>query len=371
MKKKNIINIAKNIVDNSLKIKENENFLIEIYGLSGIKLGNEVIKYAQKIGAHVFYNIIDYNLLKNMIENASEDYMKDYANFDLCRMKKMDAYLAIKSVDKPNIMANIKSSNMKLYNNYYTLPVHLNERVNNTKWCLINYPTKYLANKSELSFEEYCELYYKVCTLDYNKLSLAMDNLVSLMKKTNKVKIIGPGTNIEFSIKGINCQKYYGTYNLPDGEVATSPVKDSINGYITYNTKSIYNGIELNNIKFKFKSGKIIEATADKTDILNDILNTDEGSRFIGEFALGLNPYITRVMGDVLYDEKIYGSFHLTPGMSENEFDNGNRSAIHWDLVCIQTLNNGGGEIYFDDVLVRKDGEFVLEELKQLNKSNF
>lgn len=363
-------NIAKNIIDNSITLDKGENILIELYGINGKPLAETTMRYAASIGANVFFNIIDYDLIKVILNSANEDYMKSYAKFDLERMKKMNAYLAIKSPDNPDILKNVKPENMMLYNKLYTLPVHIEERAKNTKWCLINYPNEYMAKRSNMSLDEYTSLYYKVCTLDYNKLSSAMDNLISLMKKTDKVKIIGIGTDIEFSIKDIKVEKYFGTYNLPDGEVATAPVKNSLNGYITYNTESVYNGIVFENIKLIFKDGKIIDCDCNNKEALENILNTDEGARYVGEFALGLNPYITHTMSDVLFDEKVYGSFHLTPGTSMEEFDNTNRSAIHWDLVCIQTPEYGGGEIYFDDILIRKDGKFVLPELQCLNKEN-
>ena len=218
-----------------------------------------------------------------------------------------------------------------------------------------------------LEFEDF---FFKVCTLDYDKMSKEMDNLVNLMNKTKNVHIIGPNTDLRFSIEGIPAEKYMGTFNIPDGEVATAPVKNSVNGYITYNTETRYNGVLFNNIRFEFKDGKIVKATSNRTKELNEILDTDEGSRYIGEFALGLNPYIEKPIGDTLFDEKIKGSFHFTPGDSLEESDNGNRSSIHWDIVNIQTPEYGGGEMWFDDVLVRKDGVFVLDELRQLNPEN-
>jgi len=201
-------------------------------------------------------------------------------------------------------------------------------------------------------------------------MSKAMDNLKDLMNKTDKVHIVGPGTDLTFSIKGIPAEKYMGTFNIPDGEVATAPVKDSVNGYITYNTETTYNGVLFNNIRFEFENGKIVKATSNNTEMLNKILDTDKGARYIGEFALGLNPYVEKPIGDTLFDEKIKGSFHFTPGEALDESDNGNRSSIHWDIVNIQRKEYGGGEMYFDDVLVRKDGIFVLPELEALNPEN-
>jgi len=250
------------------------------------------------------------------------------------------------------------------------MPVHFEERAKNTKWCILRYPNYSMAQISNMNIDDFENFYFNVCTLDYEKMSKEMDNLVNLMNNTDKVHIIGANTDLTFSIKGIPAEKYTGTFNIPDGEVASAPVKESVNGYITYNTETRYNGILFNNIRFEFKNGKIIKATANKTKELNEILDTDKGSRYIGEFALGLNPYIEKPIGDTLFDEKVKGSFHFTPGDSLEESDNGNRSAIHWDIVNIQSPEYGGGEIYFDDVLVRKDGRFVLEKLKGLNPEN-
>ena len=222
-----------------------------------------------------------------------------------------------------------------------------------------------------MSFEAFEDFYYNVCTLDYQKMSKAMNELVNLMNHTDKVQIISPNTNLIFSIKNIPAIKCCGEMNIPDGEVYTAPVKDSVNGVITYNTPSIYQGFEFQNITLKFENGKIIEAKANDTQRINEILNTDEGARFIGEFAIGVNPYILKPMKDILFDEKIMGSIHFTPGACYEDASNGNdKSAVHWDLVLIQTPEYGGGEIYFDDVLIRKDGKFVLPELEPLNPEN-
>jgi aminopeptidase len=224
-----------------------------------------------------------------------------------------------------------------------------------------------LANTSTEAFEDF---YFDVCNLDYAKMSEAMDPLVDLMNKTDVVQIKGPGTDLTFSIKDIPAIKCAGNYNIPDGEVFTAPVKDSVNGTITYNTPSPYQGYTFENVKLTFKDGKIVEATANDTDRINRIFDTDEGARYIGEFAIGVNPYILHPMQDILFDEKIDGSFHFTPGQCYDEAANGNKSAIHWDMVNIQRPDYGGGEMYFDGVLIRKDGRFVIPELDGLNPEN-
>jgi aminopeptidase len=198
----------------------------------------------------------------------------------------------------------------------------------------------------------------------------AMAPLERRMQTADQVLIKGPGTDLTFSIKGIGAKMCGGDRNIPDGEVFSCPVKDSINGRIQFNTPSLYSGTKFENVCLEFKDGKVVKATANNTRRLNEILDTDAGARYTGEFALGFNPYILNPMCDILFDEKIAGSFHLTPGQCYEECDNGNHSAVHWDMVLIQRPDWGGGEIWFDGELIRKNGMFVPRDLKPLNPAN-
>lgn len=362
--------LANNLLTYSVNIQKGEHILIEILGEEGIPLAKEIIKEAEKLGARPYFNIINYEILREFLQKADEEQIKMYAKQDEARMKDMDVYIGIRATSNISELHGISKEKMELYNKYYTVPVHFEQRVKHTKWCILRYPNSSMAQMSKMNTEEFEDFFFRVCNLDYSKMAEAMDSLKELMDRTDKVHILGRDTDLSFSIKEIPAEKYVGTFNIPDGEVATAPVKNSVNGYITYNTETSYNGITFNNIKFEFKDGKIIKATANKEKEINEILDTDEGARYIGEFAIGLNPYMEKPIGDTLFDEKIKGSFHFTPGDSLEECDNGNKSSIHWDIVMIQTLEYGGGEIYFDDVLVRKDGEFVLPELKCLNPEN-
>ena len=370
MKDNRIEKLAENLLNHSVKLKKDESILIEMLGTDCTDLATELIRKSKAIGAKTFFNIIDYKVLKEVLVNCTEEEIKQYAKYDLEKMKDMDAYIGIRSADRKDL-EGIPTENMDIYNKYYQVPVHFEERVKKTRWCILRYPNKSMADMAKMTLEEFTDFFYNVCTINYEKMEIAMDPLKELLSNTKNVHIIGPGTDLNFSVEGIPAEKYFGTFNIPDGEVASCPNKYSVNGYITYNTETTYNGITFKNIRFEFRDGKIINATAeDKTKELNEILDTDDGARYIGEFAFGLNPYIKNTMGDTLFDEKIAGSFHFTPGDALEESDNGNRSSIHWDIVCIQTSEFGGGEIYFDDVIIRKDGEFVLEELKPLNPEN-
>jgi aminopeptidase len=224
-----------------------------------------------------------------------------------------------------------------------------------------------MAQQAGMSTEAFEEFYLRVCTLDYARMKPGMKALADLMKKTDEVQITGPGTDVTFSIKGIGAQECGGQYNIPDGEVFSCPVRDSVEGVIQYNAPTVYLGSSFDNIRLVFKKGKIVEATSNNTAKLNQILDSDAGARYIGEFAIGFNPHILSPMRDILFDEKIAGSFHFTPGQAYETCGNGNKSQVHWDMVCIQRAEYGGGEIRFDGKLIRKDGAFVPKALHKLN----
>lgn len=372
MKDIRIEKLAYNLVNYSCRLKKGENVLIKVYGEGEERsLVMAIIQEVYKVGANPFVWNHDPQIMRELLKKCNEEQIKTWAESDLMLMKKMDAYIGVWGGNNNAENSSIKEENYKIYEKLYLDPVHMHQRVKNTKWVVLNYPTSSMAQQASMSTDEFEDFYFKVCNLDYSKMDKAMDNLVSLMNKTDKVKIIGEGTNLEFSIKNIPAIKCAGIMNIPDGEVFTAPVRDSINGVLSYNTPSLYSdGFTYENIKLEFKNGKIVNASANDNERINKIFDTDEGARYIGEFAIGVNPYITKPMKDTLFDEKIMGSFHFTPGACYDEAPNGNKSTIHWDLVCIQTKEYGGGEMYFDDVLIRKDGVFVIDELKCLNTEN-
>ena len=364
--------LAESLVHYSCKVNKNENVLIKVYGEGEeYNLVVALIKEIYKAGANPFVWNHNPQIMRELLKDCNEEQIKLWAQTDLSLMQKMDAYIGIWGGSNNAENSSVSRENNQIYEKFYSNPVHMHERVKNTKWVILNYPTPSMAQQASMSTDEFEDFYFKVCNLDYSKMSKAMDNLVELMEKTNRVKIVGKETDLTFSIKNIKAIKCAGEMNIPDGEVFTAPVRESVNGILSYNAPSLYNdGFTYENIKFEFKDGKIIKATANDTKRINGILDTDEGARYIGEFSLGVNPYITKPMKDILFDEKIMGSFHFTPGSCYDEAPNGNKSIIHWDLVCIQTEDYGGGEIYFDDILIRKNGIFVVDSLKCLNPEN-
>jgi aminopeptidase len=286
-------------------------------------------------------------------------------DLELHRMKKVQAYIALRGSPNASENADVPSDKMQMYSR--TLRPVLDYRVNHTRWVVLRWPSPSMAQSAGMSTEAFENLYFDVCTMNYPKMAKAMGPLCQRMKRADHVRLTAPNTDLTFSIKGIGAKMCKGDLNIPDGEVFSCPVKDSVNGVIQFNTPTLYQGTRFENVRLEFKDGKVVKASSNNTKKLNEILDTDAGARYVGEFSLGLNPYILSPMCDILFDEKIAGSLHFTPGQAYEECDNGNRSAVHWDMVLIQRKDWGGGEVWFDGELIRKDGLFVPKDLKPLN----
>lgn len=359
--------LADLLVNYSCSVQQGEKVYIHYIGKDTKDLARQLVKEVYQARGVPFVHHTDPQLQREVLLSCTKEQMELMAKVDAMEMSMMDAYIGVRGSDNVSELSDVPSERMKLYETYYSTPVHHDIRVPKTKWVILRYPNASMAQLSNTSTEAFENFFFDVCTLDYAKMNRAMQPLVEYMKKTDKVHMVGPGTDITFSIKGIGAVPCSGLRNIPDGEVYSAPVRDSVNGKITYNTPSVYQGFTFENISFTFENGKIVEAVANDNQRINQVLDTDEGARYIGEFAIGVNPYILEPMKDILFDEKIQGSIHFTPGNCYEETSNGNTSAIHWDLVWIQRPEYGGGEIYFDDVLIRKDGRFVVPELESLN----
>lgn len=360
--------LAHLLVNYSTNIQKGEKCLIDYEGNAVKPLIRQLIKEVYAAGGIPYVTSRDSSINRELMLHTSEAQLEDMCRYQLERMKDMDAYIAVRGADNTSELSDVPSEKMTLWNKILD-PV-LRYRVDKTKWVVLRYPNNAMAQLSNTSLEAFEDFYFDVCTLDYQRMADAMTPLVELMEKTDKVRLVGPGTDLTFSIKGIPAVKCCGLRNIPDGEVYTAPVRESMNGKISYNTQSLEMGFTYNNIVFEIENGKIVKATANDNEKINHLLDTDEGARYFGEFAIGVNPYVLHPMKDTLFDEKIDGSFHLTPGACYDTAPNGNHSAIHWDLVMIQREDYGGGEIWFDDVLIRKNGVFVIPELFGLNPEN-
>ena len=359
--------LAKLLVEYSTELKKGDRILLDMIDVPD-EMTIELIRAARARGAVPFVETRHTRVGREMLRGIDEKHAESVRDLELFRMKKMQAYIAIRGSENASENADVPSDRMSMYSRVIR-PV-LNYRVNKTRWCVLRWPTPSMAQAAGMSTEAFENLYFDVCTMDYKKMARAMVPLERRMARADHVHLKSPGTDLTFSVKGIGAKMCKGDRNIPDGEVFSCPVKNSVNGVIQFNTPTLYSGTKFENVRLEFQDGKIMNATSNNTKRLNEILDTDPGARYVGEFSLGFNPYILSPMCDILFDEKIAGSLHFTPGQAYEECDNGNRSAVHWDMVLIQRPEWGGGEIWFDGELIRKDGVFLPKDLKPLNPAN-
>jgi len=360
--------LAELLINHSIELKADEHVLVEAFDCPE-DMVVALIRAGRAAGGHVHVALRSGRVMRALNEDAAESSLSVWAECDRFRMEKMDGYVGLRGSANVSEMAGVPDTQMQLIARTYGRPVHFDTRIPKTRWCVLRWPTPSMAQLAGMSTEAFEDFYFDVCTIDYARMAEAVKPLAQAMEAADRVHIKGPGdTDLRFSTKDIPVVPCTGTHNIPDGECFTAPVRDSVEGVIHYNTPTIYNGVSFENVRLVFEQGRIVEATADQGgEHLDGIFDTDEGARYVGEFAIGFHPTITHAMKDILFDEKIAGSLHFTPGRAYEDADNGNRSEIHWDMVLIQRPDHGGGELRFDDELIRKDGLFVPDRLKGLD----
>ncbi|TLS36051.1 aminopeptidase [Pseudalkalibacillus caeni] len=368
MKDVRLVQLAKTLVNHSIELQETEKVMISGSNIAK-PLIKEVIREVYRVGGVPFLDLREEDMMVEIAKKATRDQLEVEKGWYAKKVEDVDAFIHIRAEENDAEMSDIPSEVLQMAGEVMQEVDQV--MINQRKWVLINYPTPAAAQKARMSSEKFEDYLLEVCSLDYKKLAEAQKALQELMENTDKVRIVAPDTDLSFSIKDIPKVASHGKRNVPDGEIFTSPVKESVNGTISFNTPCPYRGVTFNNVSLTFKDGKIVDAVADETEKINEIFDLDEGARYIGEFAIGLNPLINKPMGEILFDEKINGSIHFTPGQAYENADNGNRSMVHWDMVLILREEYGGGELYFDDQLVQKNGKFVIDSLKQLNPEEF
>jgi aminopeptidase len=362
--------LADVLINYSCAVKPGEKILVEAIDVPHA-FTKALVTAAHKAGGKPLVLLKSNEVNRALMMAGSQEQWDTIAAVERLQMESVQCYIGARGNPNVSELADVPADKQKLYENTVWQRVHHQVRVPKTRWVVLRWPSPSMAQMAEMSTEAFEDFFFNVCTLDYAKMSRAMQPLKALMERTDRVRLKGPGeTDLSFSIKGIPAIPCDGKVNIPDGEVFTAPVRDSVNGVIKFNAPTIYRGTTHNDIRLVFKNGKIVEATSSATAKLNEVLNADEGARYVGEFAIGFNPYCTKPMKDILFDEKIAGSIHFTPGACYDEASNGNKSAVHWDMVMRQDPEAGGGEIWFDDKLVRKDGRFLVKELEPLNPEN-
>lgn len=362
--------LAGMLVNYSVKARPGDLVFIQVSGQDALSLGAACVEECARVGAAPYLHFVDAEIQRRFLQTADEKVFKRLAQFELKQMKDADCFIGVRGSVNIFELSDVPAEQMASYTKHLVKPVHLEERVKRTRWVVLRYPNESMAQMSATSTSAFRDFYYDVCLVDYEKMARNAQPLKKLMEKTDRVHLKGPGTDLHLSIKGIPAIPCCGEMNVPDGECFTAPVKNSVNGVVSFNAPTVWQGVAYDGVVLEFEKGKVVKAVAadaTQTQKLNEVLDQDPGARYLGEFAIGFNPKVLHPMRDILFDEKIAGSFHMALGQAYDEASNGNKSGVHWDMVCIQRRDYGGGEIWFDDKLIRKDGKFLPKELQPLN----
>ncbi len=359
--------LAELLVRHSTRVVPGDRVLVEATHVPARML-TALVEAVSAAGGLPVVDVKDPAITRQMLLSGSLDQLEERMRFlgalELHRMEAMQAYISLRGAQNITELSDVPPERMALFEKHWQKPVHLERRVKHTRWVVLRWPNPSMAQQANMSSEAFEDFYFQVCLADYAAMEKAARPLVRWMDRTDRVRILGPGTDLAFSIRGVGVVSCHGRRNIPDGECFTAPVRDSVNGVIQFNTPTLFRGIPMDGVRLVFREGRVVEASSSDTAALERILDSDEGARYIGEFALGFNPYIRQAMRDTLFDEKIRGSLHLALGQCYEQAENHNRSTVHWDNVLLQ---EGGGEVWFDDVLLRRDGLFLPDDLQGLN----
>lgn len=347
--------LADILVNYSTRVQKGDHVLIRSAPLAR-PLVEEVYRLAVRNGAFPLVRL-SFDSLAEIYYQEASDQQLDYLN-PISKFEVENAQVII-SIHAPENSRTLTASDpAKLRRASITnRPVQEHIMKGGVRWVLCNYPTPSLAQDADMSLGAYADFLFAATNIDWRAASDMMHRIKERFDRAEEVRIVGPQTDLRFSIAGrpgIVCD---GRYNMPDGEVFYAPVEDSVEGTIYYELPAIYAGREVNGIRLTFKDGRVVDASATHgEELLQQLLNADEGARRLGEFGIGCNYGIKRHTKDILFDEKIGGTVHLALGAAYPESGGTNHSAIHWDMV--KDLRHGG-ELYLDGELVQKDGRFL------------
>lgn len=359
---------AKVLVDYSVKVQKGELTIIRTDSYLSQPLVKEIYKQVLLKGAYPVVRMGVEGLNEVYIKNATDEQLEYIDPMTEIEYEKAKNLI---SIGAPLNLKNMARLDSKKLAKRSSVMKHLSEKMlkraaeGDLKWVIADFPTNALAQEAKMSLEEYTEFLIKSCYLHeedpvskWIEIGEKQEKIADYLNKKSKIRIVGDKTDITFNVAGRIWKSCAGECNFPDGEVYTSPVEDSANGQIYFDFPQLYRGNEAQKVLLTLKDGKVIDAKAEKgEDFLNNMLDMDEGSRFVGEIAIGTNDMIQDVTGNILFDEKIGGSIHIAVGASYPDTGGKNVSGLHWDLI--KNMKNGG-QIYADDELIYENGKFLI-----------
>lgn len=346
---------AKILVEWSTRVKKNDYVQI-ITDPAAEYLALEVYKMCLQKGAYPQLYVSLPGQTHIYYKYSSEEQLRKFPDIKMYEMRKTQAVIYIGAPLNTRELSDIEPKRISIRQK--TLEKLFKYRTEHTKWVIFYYPTDALAQEADMALTDFRNFVFNAVNIDWQKKQKEMVRLKKILEKKDKIRIISKETDLTFRVKGRKFIASIGRFNMPDGELFTAPLEKSANGKIYYDFPAIYQGREVSGVRLEFKNGKVIKATAEKNEpLLKQMLKTDKGASYIGEFGIGMNYHIKRFVKSILFDEKIGGTIHLALGVGYKDCGSKNKSAIHWDMINDLRRN---GEIYADGRLIYKKGKFLI-----------
>jgi aminopeptidase len=366
-------NLAKTMVYYSTKVKPKDRAAI-VTSPAAIPLVKDLYKHILRAGGYP-YVFMGFELQRGIDElgyiffkEANDDQLKHLLETEKMILGEFDVMYSIRASENTRTLSTIDSARQAAYKNNRSqlMNTYLQRSADGDfRWVAAMYPTHAYAQDAEMSLEEFEEYVYKTTYSDtddpvgaWNAIHDEQQKLVDWLHGKKQVEVRGPNAELTLSIAGRPFIKSDGTFNMPSGEIFTGPVEDSAEGWVRFTYPAVLDGKEVEGVELRFEAGKVVQATAEKNeDFLHQILATDEGASYLGEFAIGTNKMINRFIKNILFDEKIGGTIHMAVGAGYPSTGSVNKSGVHWDMICDM---RDGGQILVDDELFYESGEFKI-----------
>jgi aminopeptidase len=349
-------NLAELLVNYSAEVQPGEKVMIAFGELESYPLMYAVYEACILAGAHPQVQFLSEALNRLTLIHGNPEQIRWVPEVEAFGMEWADVYFGLRGGHNLDIFWDVPAKKLALLR--HAMGVISAARWQKTRWCLLRVPNPSFSQQAGIDEGTMMDMYFDACLLDWQKVSQKWRRWASVLNNGKHLRIVGRGTDLEFSTEKRTWNVADGKSNMPDGEIMTAPLESSINGQITFELPGVLGGRLMHGIQFCWENGKLISATSTTNhDFLQSIVNTDAGASLIGEFGIGTNPGIKHFCKDILIDEKMDGTIHIALGRAYPKCGGTNQSAIHWDMIKDMRQE---GEIFMDGQLIYQKGQMLI-----------
>lgn len=344
------------LVNYSMAVKPGEKVMIAFVELESYPLLHSIYRACIKAGAFPQVQFLSEELNRLTLQYGNPDQIGRVPEIEAYGMEWADVYFGLRGAHNLDVFWDIPAEKLSLLRKGMGGVSTL--RWQKTRWCLLRVPNAALAQQAGVDEETITDMFFNSCLLNWPAVSQEWCRWAEVLNRGKQVRVVGKGTDLSFSVEGRTWDVADGHWNMPDGEIATSPVESTLNGSIYFDYPGVLGGRLVHDIKLRWDNGKLVEVSSSTNqDFLQSVVKTDAGASLIGEFAIGTNPEVKHFCKDILIDEKIDGTIHIALGRAYPKVGGTNQSSIHWDIIKDMRQE---GQIFLDGRLIYQNGKMLI-----------